>query len=87
MLEAVEKHFANTKAPHLVKHLSDNGSCYTLLETRRFAVALNLKPCFMPVTSLQSNGMREVFVKTLKRDYITTANLPDAKAAFRQIKG
>lgn len=87
MLEAVEKRFANTKALHLIEHLSDNGSCYTLLETKRFAVALNFEPCFTPVKSPRSNGMSEAFVKTLKRDYITIANLPDAKAAFRQING
>lgn len=85
MLEAVEKCFANTEAPHFFEHLSDNGSYYTLLKTRRFAVALNLKPCFTPVKSPQSNDMSEAFVKTLKRDYITIANLPDDKAAFRQI--
>ena len=51
------------------------------------SVALNLKPCFTPVKSLQSNGISEAFVKTLKRDYIKIANLPDAKPALRQING
>ena len=34
MLEAIEKRFAPASAPHLIEHLSDNGSCYTALETR-----------------------------------------------------
>ena len=86
-LEAIGKHFATARAPHLIEHLPDNGSCYTALETRQFAVALNLKPCFTPVKSPQSNGISEAFVKTLKRDYIKIANLPDAKPALRQING
>ena len=86
-LEAIEKHFATARPPHLIEHLSNNGSCYTALETRRFAVALNLKPCFTPVKSPQSNGISEAFVKMLKRDYIKIANLPDAKSALRQING
>ena len=78
-LEAIEKHFATARAPHLIEHLPDNGSCYTALETRQFAVALNLKPCFTPVKSPQSNGISEAFVKTLKRDYIKISNFPDSK--------
>lgn len=29
MLEAVEKQFSATRAPHAIEHLSDNGSAYT----------------------------------------------------------
>ena len=86
-LEAIEKHFATARAPHLIEYLPDNGSCYTALETRQFAVALNLKPCFTPVKSPQSNGISEAFVKTLKRDYIKISNFPDSKSALRQING
>lgn len=68
MLEAVEKRFHATRAPHAIEHLSDNGSAYTARDTRLFAQALNLTPCFTPVASPQSNGMSEAFVKTLKRD-------------------
>ncbi|MBI0001868.1 transposase [Bartonella sp. W8122] len=57
------------------------------METRQFAVALNLKPCFTPVKSPQSNGISEAFVKTLKRDYIKISNFPDSKSALRQING
>ena len=46
------------------------GSAYTARDTRLFAQALNLTPCFTPVANPQSNGMSEAFVKTLKRDYI-----------------
>jgi transposase InsO family protein len=87
MLEAVEKRFTATRAPHGIEHLSDNGSAYTARETRLFAQALNLTPCFTPVASPQSNGMSEAFVKTLKRDYIRIAALPDAETALRLIDG
>ena len=57
MLEVVEKRFAAIRAPHPIEHLSDcpkgtlrvNGSPYTAKETRDFAAALNLAPCFTPV--------------------------------------
>ena len=70
MLEAVEKRFAAIQAPHPLEWLSDNGSAYTARETRDFAAALNLVPCFTPVQSPESNGMSEAFVKTFKRDYV-----------------
>jgi hypothetical protein len=70
-----------------IEHLSDNDSAYTAKDTRLFAQAINLTPCFTPVASPQSNGMSEAFVKTLKRDYIRISPLPDADTALRQIDG
>ncbi|WP_404976279.1 IS3 family transposase [Agrobacterium larrymoorei] len=87
MLEAVEKRFHATGAPHAIEHLSDNGSAYTARQTMLFAKALNLTPCFTPMTSPQSNGMSEAFVKTLKRDYIRISALPDSETALRLIDG
>jgi len=87
MLEAVEKRFAAMRAPHPIEHLSDNGSPYTAKDTRDFAAALNLVPCFTPVRSPESNGMSEAFVKTFKRDYVRVNPLPDAHTALRQIAG
>lgn len=87
MLEAVETRFAALRAPHAVEWLTDNGSAYTAKETRDFAVALNLVPCFTPVKSPQSNGMAESFVKTFKRDYVRVNPLPDALTALRQFAG
>ena len=87
MLEAVEKRFAAMRTPHAIEHLSDNGSAYTARDTRLFAQALNLTPCFTPVASPQSNGMSEAFVKTLKRDYVRISALPDAQTALRLIDG
>jgi putative transposase len=87
MLEAVEIRFAALRAPNPLEWLTDNGSAYTARETRDFAVALNLVPCFTPVHSPQSNGICESFVKTFKRDYVRVNALPDAITAFRQIAG
>jgi putative transposase len=87
MLDAVEKRFGAVRAPHPIEHLSDNGSPYTAKQTRDFAAALNLIPCFTPVKSPESNGMSEAFVKTLKRDYVRISPLPDAETALRQIAG
>ena len=87
MLEAVETRFAGLRAPQALEWLTDNGSAYTAKETRDFAVALNLVPCFTPVQSPQSNGISESFVKTFKRDYVRVNALPDALTALRQITG
>ena len=76
-----------TRAPNPIEWLTDNGSAYTARETRDFAVALDLVPCFTPVQSPQSNGISESFVKTFKRDYVRVNALPDALAALRQIAG
>lgn len=51
MLEAVEKRFGTTQAPHAIEWLSDNGSPYTAKETLDFAAALGLVPCFTPMHS------------------------------------
>ena len=78
MLAADVKRLGTDRAPHPVEHLSDNGSCYTTGETRDFACPLGLVPCFTPVRSPESNGMAEVFVKTLKRDYVCVNPPPGA---------
>ena len=87
MLEAVEKRFGSVRAPHPVEHLSDNGSPYTAKETRDFAAALNLVPCFTPVKSPEFKWTSEAFVKTFKRDYLRISPLPDAPSVLRQIAG
>ena len=66
---------------------TDNGSCYTAAETRSFAKLLGLKPITTPVTSPQSNGMAESFVKTLKRDYDKLENRTDSKTVMAQLQG
>lgn len=87
MLEAVEKRFGHLEAPHKIEFLSDNGSCYTAKETRDFAAALNLRSCFTPVRSPQSNGMSESFVKTFKRDFARINPLPDGKTVYQSLHG
>jgi putative transposase len=87
MLEAVETRFAALRAPYALEWLTDNGSAYTAKETRDFAMALNLVPCFTPVQSPESNGISESFVKTFKRDYVRVNPLPDALTALRQLAG
>lgn len=87
MLEAVEKRFGDIRAPHPVEWLSDNGSPYAALETRRFAAQLNLVSCFTPVASPESNGMSEALVKTIKRDYVRITPIPDAETALELIAG
>ena len=85
LLEAVERRFGTYRAPDPIEVLSDNGSTYTARETRILASQLGLKSCFSPVSSPQSNGMSEAFVKTFKRDYARVNPLPDAETVLNQI--
>ena len=58
---------------------------HTTHETRRFARELNLEPCTTAVSSPQSNGMAERFVKTMKEDYIAFMPKPDVGTALRNL--
>ena len=87
MLAAVECRFGADRAPQPVEHLSDNGSRYTAGDTRDFAAALGLVPCFTPVRSPESDGASEAFVKTLKRDHFRVTPLPDARTVIGLVDG
>lgn len=58
------------RLPQSIEWLSDNGSPYTARDTCAFAREIGLVPRTTPVSSPQSNGMAEAFVRTLKRDYV-----------------
>ena len=49
---------------------TEHGSGYPARTTRAFARGIGLVPRTAPVSSPQSNGMAEAFVRTLKRDYV-----------------
>ena len=68
-----------------IEWLTDNGSCYTAHDTRRFARDIGLVPCTTPVESPQSNGIAEAFVRTLKRDYARVNPRPDARTVIEQL--
>ena len=53
---------------------------------KKLCKTTRLKPVTTPVTSPQSNGMAESFVKTLKGDYAKLANRPDSKTVMAQLK-
>lgn len=85
MMQAVEQRFgSNGKPSKTIEWLTDSG--YAAAETRSFAKQLGLKPVATPVTSPQSNGMAESFIKALKRDYAKLANRPDSKTGMAQPK-
>lgn len=66
MQRSVEKRFGDRLPGTPVQWLTDNGSVYTAHKTRKFSRELNLEPCETAVSSPQSNGMSERFVKALK---------------------
>ena len=82
MLAAVERRFGNTLPDKPIQWLSDNGSAYTAALTRSFARDVGLEPVNTPVSSPQSNGMAESFVRTMKRDYVNFMPKPDARTAI-----
>lgn len=86
MVTAVEHRFGRVnRLPQTIEWLSDNGSGYIAMETRRFARDLGLEPCTTPFESPQSNGMAEAFVRTIKRDYVRVSPAPDAETVLRQL--
>ena len=85
---AVTTRFGDGARPDVpIQWLSDNGSMYTALDTICTAERLNLAPITTPAASLQSNGMAEAFVNTLRRDYIVGADLSSAEIVLDQVPG
>ena len=82
---SVEARFGNAATDRKVEWLSDNGPPYTANETRAFAANCGLAPRNTPAYSPESNGMAEGFIKTIKRDYVYLADLPDADTVLRLI--
>jgi putative transposase len=86
IVATVEHRFGRVnRVPEAIEWLTDNGSCYTAHETRRFARDIGLIPRTTPVESPQSNGMAEAFVRTLKRDYVRVSPRPNARAVIEQL--
>ncbi len=84
MVASVESRFGQVnRLPQTIEWLSDNGSGYIARETKAFARDIGLEPLTTPVTSPQSNGMAEAFVRTIKRDYARVNPLPDARPSSK----
>ena len=75
------------RLPEPIESLSDNGSPYTARDTRAFSRDIGPIPLTTPVSSPQSNGMAEAFVRTLKRDYVRVNPRPDAQTVIEQLPG
>lgn len=76
---------AALRTPHAIQWLSDNGPQYTATESVFYAQQLGMEPITTPAYSPQSNGLAEAFVKTLKRDYVSGADLRDAESVLLQL--
>ena len=88
MVATVEHRYGPVnRLPKPIEWLSDNGSPYTARDTRAFARNIGLIPRTTPVSSPQSNGMAEAFVRTLKRDYVRVNPKPDAQTVIEQLPG
>ena len=74
MTATVEHRFGRVnRLPATIEWLTDNGSCYTARETRRFAREINLRPRTTPIESPQSKGIAEAFAHTMKYDHVPSA--------------
>ncbi len=83
MVATVEHRYGQVnRVPEPIKRLTDNASCYTARDTRAFARGIGLIPPKTPVSSPQSNGMVEAFVRTVKRDYVRVNPRPDAQSVM-----
>jgi putative transposase len=68
---------AGARKSTALEWLSDNESGYIAKDTKRFARDLGFEPLTSPVSSPQSNGMAEAFVRTIKRDYARANPAPN----------
>ena len=83
VLLAVNRRFGSVnQVPTHLQLLTDNGSAYTSQKTKQFLKALGIEDCKTAVSSPQSDGMAESFVKTLMRDYLPFIDLENAQAAL-----
>ena len=73
------------RLPRTIEWLSDNGLGYIAKETRAFARDLGFEPLTTPVTSPQSKGMAEAFVRTIKREYASVDLLPVRQDRHRSL--
>ncbi len=64
--------------PHTERRLMQK----TIHKTHR---ELNLEPCTTAISSPQSNGMAERFVKTMKEDYIAFMPKPNVRTALHNL--
>jgi putative transposase len=86
MVASVESRFGRlNRLPDVIEWLTDNGSGFIAKETRAFARELGFEPRTTPITSPQSNGMAEAFVRTIKRDYARVSSLPDAQTVMENL--
>ena len=85
MQAAVQARLGGARPLAPIQWLSDNAGMYTALETVICAERLGLVPITTPAYSPESNGMAEAFVKTLKRDYVSGAELGSAAAVLDQL--
>jgi len=88
MVATVERRYEQVnRVPEPIERLTDNDSCYTARDTRAFARGIGLIPPKTPVSSPQSNGLVEAFVRTVKRDYVRVNPRPDAQSVIDQLLG
>ena len=55
--------------PRKLQLLTDNGSAYISKQTKALLKALDIEDCKTAVSSPQSNGMAESFVKTCQKAF------------------
>jgi putative transposase len=88
MVATVEHRYGQVnRVPEPIEWLTDNGSCYTARNTRAFARGIGLIPRTTLVSSPESNGMAEAFVRALKRDYVRVNPRPNAQSVIDQLPG
>lgn len=88
LTECVEYRFGKVcHLPQSIQWLTDNGPCYTSMETVKFARDMGFDVCTTPSYSPESNGMAEAFVKTFKRDYASFDRLENAFDVMGKLAG
>ncbi len=86
MVATVEHRFGSVnRLAEQIEWLTNNGSLYAAGNTRHFARALGLVKRTTPVSSLQSNGIAEAFVRTLRSDYVHVSHTLNVRTVIERL--
>jgi transposase InsO family protein len=69
----------------MISFVATTGGISSAMICDDFASQLGLVCCTTPVSSPESNGMAEAFIKTFKRDYVYINQRPDAQTVMTQL--
>ncbi len=85
MIFSFDERFPKGRATRKIQWLAERGSIYRAQLGHDPARIINLEPCYTAASSPSSNGMAEVFVGMMKRDYVYSSDCYDAETVLKML--